>query len=43
MINNVKKFVIETFHISKYGINLKEISLNKHFAALYVGNYEGSI
>lgn len=43
MINNVKNFVIETFHISKYGIKLKELSLNKHVAALYVGNYEGSI
>ena len=43
MIRNVKIFVRETLCLSKYGIILKDISLNLYFAALYEGNNDGSI
>ena len=43
MINNVKVFVKEMFHISNSGTILKDVSLNLHFGALYVGNNDDSI
>ena len=43
MIKNVKLSVRKTLCISKYGIILKALSLNLHFAALKVGNNVGSI